>query len=99
MTVSRPHGGVLINRIDYQLDIRHVTKEVELDQMAMSDLELIANGAYSPLQGFMNRSDYESVMQRMRLADGTLWSIPITLPIDESTAQKIEIGDDVKLNF
>lgn len=99
MTVSSPHGGILINRIDLHADVRHITKEIEIDRIALSDLELLANGAYSPLDGFINSEDYQSVVRRMRLTNRTLWSIPITLPIDEKFAAKIEIGDDVKLLY
>ncbi|MFA8438754.1 sulfate adenylyltransferase [Pueribacillus sp. YX66] len=99
MTVSSPHGGVLINRIDLQADVHHILKEIEIDRVALSDLELLANGAYSPLDGFMNSEDYESVLRRMRVADGTLWSIPITLPVDEKIAETIKIGDKVRLMY
>jgi sulfate adenylyltransferase len=53
------------------------------------DLELLASGAFSPLQGFLCRDDYDSVCGAMRLADGTLWPIPVTLDVDEATAQQL----------
>lgn len=99
MTLSSPYGGILINRIDLEADVSDVKKEIEMDRMALSDLELIANGSYSPLVGFMNSEDYHSVVNNMRLHDGTLWSIPITLPIDNQTAQALEIGDEVMLVY
>ncbi len=99
MTLSIPHGGKLVNQIDLDFNISTLTSEIELDAMALSDLELIANGAYSPLNGFLGKEDYESVIQNMRLANGIVWSIPITLPISEAAAQNLKIGEMVKLTF
>ncbi|NHM33863.1 sulfate adenylyltransferase [Neobacillus terrae] len=93
----QPHGGVLINRIDYSQPVNRNNVRVELDNTALSDLELIAIGAYSPLTGFMGENDYRSVVKNMRLHDGTVWSIPITLPVSEATAKRIRCGDTVNL--
>ena len=54
------------------------------------DIEMILNGAFSPLEGFMNRSDYESVVRDMRLADKTLWPMPVTLDVKEEFSQKFQ---------
>lgn len=97
MSLSQPHGGTLINRIDLGYDYTHITKEVQLDGFALSDLELIAIGAYSPLTGFLTEKDYVSVVETMKLSSGHVWSIPITLPVDEAQAAKLAIGDQVKL--
>jgi sulfate adenylyltransferase len=99
MTVSKPHGGTLINRWEPSYDYKNIEKEIEIDFMALSDLELIGVGAYSPIEGFMEQKDYESVVKTMRLADGTVWSIPIALPISEETAQNIKVGDEARLVF
>jgi sulfate adenylyltransferase len=93
----QPHGGVLINRIDCSQPVNRNNVRVELDNTALSDLELIAIGSYSPLTGFMGENDYRSVVKNMRLHDGTVWSIPITLPVSEDTAKKIRCGDTVNL--
>lgn len=94
---NRPHGGELINRLKLELATDSIIHEIELDNMALSDLELISVGAYSPLEGFMGKQDYESVIHHMRLSSGLPWSIPITLATDESTAKKVIIGETVKL--
>jgi sulfate adenylyltransferase len=99
MTVSKPHGGTLINRWEPSYDYKNIEKEIEIDFMALSDLELIGVGAYSPIEGFMELKDYESVVKTMRLADGTVWSIPIALPISEEAAQNIKVGDETRLVF
>lgn len=99
MTLSIPHGGKLINRVDVDYNFSALSSEIEMDAMALSDLELIANGAYSPLVGFLGKEDYESVIENIRLANGLVWSIPITLPVSEESAQKLRIGEKVKLTF
>ena len=52
-----------------------------LDERGLCDLELLAVGGFSPLKSFMNKADYERVVAEMRLADGTLWPLPVTLPV------------------
>ncbi|MBY0086602.1 sulfate adenylyltransferase [Brevibacillus brevis] len=95
---GKPHGGELVNRFDPQADLSVTTHEVEIDAFALADLELIGIGGYSPLEGFLNRADYISVVEQMRLADGTVWSIPITLPVSTTVAGALQIGDKVRLS-
>jgi sulfate adenylyltransferase len=63
-----------------------------LDAREQADLELIAVGAASPLTGFLGKADYQSVLDRMRLADGTVWPLPFTLAVDEAT--KVAVGEE-----
>jgi sulfate adenylyltransferase len=94
---SIPHGGHLVNRINPNLEVDYSRNHIELDQLELSDLELIANGGYSPLEGFMKKADYESVVNQMRLANGLPWSIPITLAVTNEKKSEISIGETVNL--
>jgi sulfate adenylyltransferase len=97
MTVSYLERSQLINRMDKNYSFSRLQKEIELDNFALSDLELIAIGAFSPLEGFMGKADYERVVEQMRLNDGEIWSIPVTLPVTIEKASELNIGDSVKL--
>src|SRR5262245_51996411 len=68
---------------------------IQLSDRAVHDLELLATGAFSPLARFMGKADYDRVLGEMRLADGTLWPMPITLPVTE--AERAFVGKDVAL--
>ncbi|MEC5425971.1 sulfate adenylyltransferase [Virgibacillus sp. C22-A2] len=97
MNMNKPHGGLLVNRINKNYQVNTANTEVNLDPIALSDLEMIANGAYSPLTGFMNKKEYDSVVHSIRLPNNLPWSIPITLPIEAKKASMIEIGETVNL--
>ncbi|WNB93819.1 sulfate adenylyltransferase [Bacillus sp. NEB1478] len=99
ISAIKPHGGKLINKYDPNRSFDHIQKEIPLDATSLSDLELIAIGAYSPLTGFLNEDDYFSVVNDIRLADGTVWSLPITLPVQSETAAVLSKGEEVRLVF
>jgi sulfate adenylyltransferase len=69
----------------------------DLTPRQICDVELLMNGGFSPLRGFMNRADHESVLRDMRLADGTLWPIPVTLDVSEEVAGRLRSGDWLSL--
>lgn len=88
-----PHGGTLINRTvespQLEAELRDESKglrKLTLTARELNDLALIANGAFSPLTGFMTRKDYESVVPTMRLTNGLPWSIPVVLAVDREEA-------------
>jgi sulfate adenylyltransferase len=103
-TTSVPHGGTLINRTldgevrQAQLDRAASLPALTVGSVAASDLELIGNGAFSPLTGFMGEADYRSVVDRIRLANGLPWSIPITLGVSREEADRLDIGSQVALH-
>ena len=75
----------------------HDFPSLTLNRRQLCDLELILNGGFAPLDGFMKQADYENVLQNMRLSNGTLWPIPITLDVDHQFAQRIKTGDEIAL--
>ncbi len=97
--LPKPHGGELVQAFDPFFDTSQIQKELEIDGIALSDLELIAIGLFSPLKGFLGKEDYESVVANMRLADNTVWSVPVTLPVTYETAASLQAGEQVKLVF
>ena len=70
---------------------------IVLNQRQLCDLELILNGAFKPLNGFMNQTDYKSVLKNMRLKDGTLWPIPINLDVKEETIKSLNLKKQNKI--
>ncbi len=99
-----PHGGILVNRIatlDQRqefFDKAEVLPRVQLSDRSISDLQMIAIGALSPLKGFMKEADYRSVVKQMRLSNGLPWSVPITLPVTEAIADTLTEGTLVRLD-
>jgi sulfate adenylyltransferase len=99
-----PHGGTLINRLATAekaalfLDKADGLPRVSLDERAFSDLVMIAIGGFSPLDGFMNKADYDTVVTDMRLANGLPWAIPVTLSVSEDIAAPLQEGTLVRLD-
>jgi sulfate adenylyltransferase len=100
----RPHGGTLVNRIlagearAEALERAQRLERVTVSDVNLADLEMIANGALSPLTGFLNRDDYQSVVLQMRLASGLPWTIPVTLAVSAEQASRIQVGQEVALS-
>jgi sulfate adenylyltransferase len=103
-TSIAPHGGVLVNRIATAaqktefLSKADSLPRVALDERAYSDLVMIAIGAFSPIVGFMTKADYDPVVDKMRLANGLPWSIPITLSVTAAVAEPLTAGSLVRLD-
>src|SRR5262245_7207788 len=95
-----PHGGTLIERILTGDGLGAANERVKnarivvIDDRVRSDLEMIATGALSPLTGFMDAADHWGVVDEMRLADGNVWSIPVTLPVSEEQATSVKDGEE-----
>jgi len=93
-----PHGGELVNLIadpQRSAELKAHSREWpswDLTPRQVCDLELLMSGGFSPLHGFMTRADYEGVCHNMKLADGTLWPIPITLDVSEDFAKTLKPG-------
>ncbi len=98
-----PHGGSLRNLIvasDRQAELKAASRDWpswDLTPRQLCDLELLLNGGFSPLMGFMGKADFDNVLRNMRLADGTLWTIPITLDVPESLARGLRDGSMLAL--
>ncbi len=98
-----PHGGTLVSRVlhgevrDAVLERAHSMPKVWLAKTNISDLELIATGAFSPLRGFMTSDDYQRVVNDMHLDNGLPWTIPITLPVTQEVADGLKEGTDIAL--
>lgn len=98
-----PHGGKLCNLILEGEALSNLMEEaigltsLTLTERQLCDIELILNGAFSPLEGFLNQQDYDRVVEETRLADGTVWPMPITLDVKEDVADQLSAGDRVAL--
>jgi sulfate adenylyltransferase len=99
----KPHGGELVNRQvegtrkEQLISQAQTFPALTLNPWSLSDLELIAIGGFSPLTGFMGEDDYTNVVENLHLANGLVWSIPITLPVTEAEADAFEIGQQIAL--
>jgi sulfate adenylyltransferase len=101
--LTEPHGGVLKElylSVEDAAPFKAQAQEYpswDLTPRQLCDLELLLNGGFSPLDGFLNRADYQRVVEDMRLADGTLWPMPITLDVSEEFAGQLDRGTRVAL--
>ncbi|MEK6900605.1 MAG: pyruvate kinase, partial [Nanoarchaeota archaeon] len=95
-----PHGGKLVDRMAKEVPSSKYLRSlpvIKLNESHLRDVEQIAIGAYSPIDGFMGTEDFQSVLDRMRLANGVIWPIPITLDVTEEEADKLMLGSEIAL--
>jgi sulfate adenylyltransferase len=98
-----PHGGRLINAIASTAQAEQIRARIQglpsvrLNERQLSDLEMLAIGGFSPLNGFMNSADYLGVVRSMHLASGLPWSIPVTLAVDSDEAKSLKEGSEIAL--
>lgn len=98
-----PHGGHLVDLsviASRAAEIKEQSRDWpswDLTPRQLCDLELLCNGGFSPLSGFLGKADYESVCNSMRLANGTLWPIPVTLDVTKEFAEKVSRGSQIAL--
>ena len=100
---KKPHGGELKNLYlsgQASEDEKALARDIpswDLSMRQLCDLEMLLNGAFSPLDGFLGSEDYESVVSDMRLTSGVLWPMPITLDVSDAFAESVKLGDRVAL--
>jgi sulfate adenylyltransferase len=98
MEQIKPHGGTLVDRMadvktkDEILSMAGSLERITLTAREISDLEMIAVGAFSPLTGFMGKDDYDGVLDNQRLSNGSVWTIPVTLSVTKEKAKKLSVG-------
>jgi len=98
-----PHGGTLMINMASEaerpalIERAQALPQITVGSRQLADLEMLANGAYSPLSGFMTRADYLSVVDTMHLSNGLPWSIPITLSVEAEQAESLKEGSQVAL--
>jgi sulfate adenylyltransferase len=91
----RPHGGELVDRTGPAPDDVEGLELLRLTPRELSDLDMIASGALSPLEGFMGRADYESVLDDMRLVSGLPWALPVGLAVDAAPqSDRVALADE-----
>jgi sulfate adenylyltransferase len=101
MELNSPYGGELVDLVEKGkarealLAEANTLPSLQLSDRSVHDLELLAVGAFSPLRGFLGQADYEGVLKDMRLANGTLWPIPVTLPVADDAP--VQAGASVAL--
>jgi sulfate adenylyltransferase len=101
--MQQPHGGTLVDRTlsgparRAAFENAHALPRIELSERAVADLECIATGVYSPLEGFMTEAEYESVLQHRRLPQGLAWTIPVALQLDEARGARVPLDAEIAL--
>ena len=105
MSLTEPLGGELRNLVvdpETSASLKKSAKSFPawtLSDRQICDLEMILNGGFSPLSGFLNETDYNSVCEKIRLEDGTLWPIPITLDVTEEFSGVTSAAEAADIDF
>ena len=100
---KEPHGGKLVDlylpesKADAEKELAKDYQSWDLTQRQLCDLDLLMCGAFSPLDGFLGKADYERVCDEMRLANGVLWTMPITLDVSEEFVEGVSEGETIAL--
>ena len=90
-----PHGGTLVDRTGDAPDDLDSLEVVMLTSRELSDLDMLASGALSPLEGFMGKADYDRVVEEMHLASGLPWALPVCLAVDSAPAgDRVALADE-----
>jgi sulfate adenylyltransferase len=90
-----PHGGVLVERVGERPAGVEGLERITLSSREVADLDMLASGALSPLSGFMGKADYTRVVEEMKLADGTVWALPVTLAVAEAPkGERVALASD-----
>ena len=98
-----PHGGILCDLLIQGEKLNQLKKDslhlesLTLNDRQLCDIEMLLNGSFSPLIGFLTEADYNSVVNNLHLSDGKIWPIPITLDVNEEFSKNITIGDKIVL--
>ena len=102
-TLISPHGGKINETLLSDEEAEELKVKAadfpswDLTERQLCDIEMILNGGFSPLNGFLGKSDYDSVVENMRLADGILWPMPITLDVTEEFSKQVSKGGNISL--
>ena len=95
MKLIAPHGGSLVDRTGGRPDDVDSLERLTLTSREVSDLDMLASGALSPLEGFMGREDYERVVEEMRLASGLVWALPVCLAVPAAPeGDRVALADE-----
>jgi len=95
----KPHGGRLVNRFPHNYNKEIPEKKIEITEETLMDVEQIAIGSFSPLEGFLGKEDLESVTNNMRLANGVVWPLPILLDVTSEIKETLSEGEDISLTL
>lgn len=100
-SLIEPHGGILINRVADDPDMQEIReyKKLMVNKASLINAEQIAIGAFSPLEGFMTRREFSSVLRNYRLPSGVIWPLPVFLQVNKEDIRNVRLGEKIALAF